>query len=155
MVVAKNKKVSTKYIYGNVAYDLEPEISPVIKKKAVKKRKTNNSHKFKLMGKIVVVFVLSFLLVYRFTMVMNLTYNIRNIKTEMSQINNENENLKINIAGINNIKNIEKIAVEKDGMVVPDRSHIRYVSVKPLTLSSEKYSQSSLRMVQRLLGLIY
>lgn len=155
MVVAKNKKASTKYIYGNVAYDLEPEISRNVEKKVVKSIKNKNSHKFKLMGKIVVIFVLSFILVCRFTMVMNLTYNIRNIKTQIGQINNENENIKISIAQINNIKSIEKIAVGKDGMVVPDRSHIMYVSVKPLTLSSEKYSQSSLRMVQRLLGLIY
>lgn len=153
MVEAKNKKISTKYVYGNVAYDLEPEIEPKIEKKIKKKNK--NSYKFKLIGKIIIISILSFLLVYRFTIVMKLTYDIRNIKTQISEINNNNENIKINLANMNNIWDIEKEAVGKLGMVIPNAAQIKYVSVKPLTLASEKYSQSAFQMIQRLLGLIY
>lgn len=153
--MAKNNNTSSKYIYGNVAYDLEPSVSPGIEKNVKRNVRKNNSHKFKLMGKIVIIFMLSFLLVYRFTLVMKLTYDIRDTKTLISQLIDNNENIKIDLAEVNNIKNIENVAVDKEGMIVPDSNHIMYVSVKPLTLSSEKYSQSAFQMVQRLLGLIY
>ena len=32
MVEAKNKKLQSNYVHGSVAYDLEPEINPIIKK---------------------------------------------------------------------------------------------------------------------------
>lgn len=155
MEEAKNRKYQTKYMYGSVAYDLEPEVQSKIKTKAKSGKKNKASYKLKLMGTILVVFLLSFLLVYRFTLVMKLTYDIRNLKTQITEVNNDNENIKIQLAQMNNIKLIEKIAIEKGGMVVPDATQIKYVSVKPLTVASEKYSQSAFQMIQRLLGLIY
>lgn len=155
MVEVKNKKNRTNYVYGNVAYDLEPQQQPKIEKKVKKQKKNNASRKLKLIGKLIVISVLSFLLVYRFTMVMKLTYDIRNLKTQITELKGTNENIKMEIAETNNIKVIEKLAVEKDGMIVPDSSQIKYVDVKPLTIASEKYSPSAFQMIQRLLGLIY
>lgn len=154
MVVAKKDEVSTKYIYGSVAYDLEPAIIPEIEEKVVKVRKSQAGIKLKLMGRVIVFFVLTFLLVYRFTMVMKITYDIRSSKTQIGLLNNVNENIKIELAKMNNIKYIEKVAVSR-GMIVPNPNQIRYVCVNPLTLSSGKYSQSAFQMIQRLLGLIY
>lgn len=157
MVEAKNKKISSKYVYGSVAYDLEPVVQPQIEiqRKIKKNNKHKNAIKLSLMARIIIVSVLSFMLVYRFTMVMKLTYDIRDLKTQIVQINNDNENVKIDLAEKNNIMGIEKIAVEKCGMIIPEPSQIKYISVRPLTKSSDKYSASAFQMIQRLLGLIY
>ena len=155
MVEAKIKKPQTKYVHGSVAYHLEPEISPKIVKKIRKVKKNKNLNKYKTVGKIVTIFVIALLLVCRFTMIMSTTYEIRNTKTQISQLNGDNENIRIVLAQNNNIKNIEKIATEERGMIVPDSKNIMYISVKPLTLSSGKYTQSAFQMVQRLMGLIY
>ena len=152
-MVEANKKTGN-YTYGSVAYDIEPEIR---RKQQVHKQnsKKSNKKKFILMGRIFVVFVLSFLLVYRFTLVMKLTYEIRNVKTQIAQINNNNENLRIDLAVFSNIKTIEKTAVDKCGMIVPPISDVKYVDVTPLTLSDEKYDKSTYQMIQKLLGLLY
>jgi hypothetical protein len=155
LVEAKIKNPQVKYIHGSVAYDLAPEINPNITKKHKIVKKNNNLYKYKTIGKIIVIFILSFLLVYRFTMIMNKTYEIRNTQTQINTFNESNENIKISLAQMDNIKNIEKIAIEKRGMIVPDNKNIMYISVKPLTASSEKYTQNAFHMVQRLLGLIY
>jgi hypothetical protein len=155
LVEAKNKKPQTKYIHGSVAYELEPEINPKIVKKVKKARKNKNLHKYNTVGKLLIIFVLAFLLVYRFTMIMSRTYEIRDTKTQISQLNGDNENIRIGLAEKNNIKSVEEIATQKRGMIVPDSKNIMYISVKPLTLSSGKYNQSAFQAVQRLLGLIY
>jgi hypothetical protein len=155
LVEAKNKKIPSSYVYGNVAFDLEQDIEPIIEKKINRQPKSENSHKFKLIGKIIVISILSFLLVYRFTIVMKDTYDIRSLQTQINATNGENENIRIDLANLNNIKTIESIAVGKRGMVIPDSSQIKYLSVKPLTLSSDKLSPSAFQMIQRLLGLIY
>lgn len=153
-MVEANKKTSG-YVYGSTAYEIAPDIKPRRVVKPVKRAKTKATNKFKLMGRIIIVFVLSFLLVYRFTLVMKLTYDIRDTKAQITAVNNDNENIRIELATLNNIKVIEKTAVEKCGMVVPTAAEIKYVSVKPLTLSTEKYDQNTYQMIQKLLGLIY
>jgi cell division protein FtsL len=152
----KTKYNSSKYVYGNVAYDIEEEIAPRIKKNTSNKKKTSREFsKLQMVGKIIVVFALSFLLVYRFAIILELTYDIRNIKTEIASVIDTNENIKIDLAGKNNLRDIEKIAVGKRGMIVPEQNQIQYVCVKPLTPTMDKYSPSAFQMMQRLLVLIY
>jgi hypothetical protein len=147
------KKRSSKYIYGSVAYDIEPVIQPKRVKQPAKR--TKPTKKFKLMGRIIIIFMLSFLLVYRFTLVMKLTYDIRATKAQITQLNNDNGNIRIDLAQLNNIKQIEKDAVDKCGMVIPTKDDIKYINVKPLTVAPQKYDENSYKMIQKLLGLIY
>lgn len=156
MEEVKTNYKPSKYVYGNVAYDIETEISPKIKKNTSNKKKTTKKYsKLKMVSKIIVVFALSFLLVYRFAIILELTYDIRNVKTEIASVIDANENIKIDLAEKNNLRDIEKVAVEKRGMIVPVQNQIQYVCVKPLTPTMDKYSPSAFQMMQRLLGLIY
>jgi cell division protein FtsL len=152
----KTKYNNSKYVYGNVAYDLEQEIAPKIKKNTSNNKKTTKKFsKLKMVSKIIVVFALSFVLVYRFAIILELTYDIRNVKTEIASVIDANENIKIDLAEKNNLKDIEKVAVGNRGMIIPEQNQIQYVCVKPLTPTTDKYSPSAFQMMQRLLGLIY
>ncbi|MCX7884123.1 MAG: hypothetical protein N2448_03725 [Caloramator sp.] len=155
MVMSNNKKL---YSYGNVAYDFEPSIIKEEKKR--KRQKVNNKKKtkvkLKLMTCIMVLSMLSFLSLCRFAAIIKITNNIHSIKKEIKQIQKNNEDLKVKMAKYNNIKNIETFAVSKYGMIVPDRQSVRYVDVKPFTVSvAEVQKTDKLTFIKRVLGLIY
>lgn len=153
MVEANKKEV--KYIYGNVAYDIEPAPKKRSTTKVVPKKKTAPTIRLKLMARILMIFMLSFLLVFRFALVMQLTEDIRTAKAQISTLSNSNDDIRIQLAQANNLRKIDTVAVKSCGMVAPTQSDIVYVSVKPLTAATERYSQNTYQMIQKVLGLIY
>lgn len=157
--MVKNDKYQKHYTYGNVAYELQPQIEheEKIKKQPKKDTKAELKVKFKLMGLVAVLTVFSFLLLCRFAQINTLTAKIRTVKNDIKVAQKENENLEVQIARIDNIKDIESKAVGKYGMIIPDRSAIVYVDVKQLALNEDQNDKkaTAYETVQRLLGLIY
>lgn len=157
--MVKNDKYQNNYTYGNVAYKLQPEIEhqEKVKKQPKKNNKAQINIKLKMMGLLGVLTVCSFLLLCRFAQINTVTGNIRTIKSEIKSVQKENENLEVNIASVNNIKDIENNAVSKYGMIVPDKNAVVYIDVKKLTVNEETDTKnvSVFDSVQRLLGLIY
>jgi cell division protein FtsL len=157
LVMVKNKNSIKSYTYGNVAYDMQPEKESKIKRKARKVKKTNTDlrAKLKVIAMIGMIFVFSFLTISRFTVIISMSADVRGIKKEITKIQKENENIKVELATMDNIKKIEDYAVNKYGMVVPERNQIVYIDVKPLTNSSEETKFTAFQTIQKLLGLIY
>lgn len=155
--MVKSEKQRKRYTYGNVAYDIEPEIKE--KSQKIHKKKRNNKKnlkvKLKLMSTIITIFLISFLLVCRFTTIISMSNEVRQIRAQVEDMQKENDNIKVEIATLNNIKNIEDIAVSKEGMIAPNPDEIYYVKVKPLTLPVEKQKASAFHTIQKFLGLIY
>lgn len=131
----KNKKPSKNYVYGSVAYKIQPEISD--EKKPIKKRKTKSRVKIKLkmVRRVLIIGIISFLTLTRFASMIKLTYDIRTVKSDIKKVQETNENTRVQMAKMNNIKSLEATAVSKFGMVIPEKNQIVYIDVKPLTSS--------------------
>lgn len=133
LVVEKNKKNYGNYTYGSVAYDLEPKVLKEKKTVKQKKNKSNAKNKLKLIFTIGILASCSFIILARYASITKMTYNIRGIKSDISKMQNQNENISVEIAKQNNIKSIETAAVGQYGMVMPENKDVVYVDVKPLT----------------------
>lgn len=159
MVMVKNKKNSKPYVYGNTAYDIHPEKKQEVKNKPRKKKKIKQNKDLKIKLKVIstigLVFLLSFLTISRFTVIMSMSADIRDIKSEIKKVQKENENIKVDLARMDNIRNIEHVAMNQYGMVVPQRDEVIYIDVKPLVASNEKPQVTAFQTIQKLLGLIY
>jgi cell division protein FtsL len=155
----KSKKHSNDYVYGSVAYDIQPEIKN--EKKPIKRRKTKNRVKIKLkmVGSIFIIALISLLTLSRFASTIKLTYDIRTVKSEIKKVQEANENTRVQMAKISNIKNIEETAVSKLGMIIPDKNKVVYIDVKPLTSlkdqSKEGTKTAANEFVQKIIGFIH
>lgn len=154
LVVEKNKKNYGNYTYGSVAYDLEPKV--VKEKKVVKQKakKRNVKNKLKLMVSIVIITICSFGILTRYAAITKKTYNIRSIKSDISKMQKQNENISVDIAKQNNIRSIETVAVGQYGMVMPENNSLVYVDVKPLTPLKAETPTNSNSFFHKILGFI-
>jgi hypothetical protein len=88
-----------------------------------------------------------------------LTYDIRTVKSEIKKIQETNENTRVQMAKLSNIKSLEETAVGKLGMIIPDKAQVVYIDVKPLTSSSEQLKEgkktAATEFIQKVIGLIH
>lgn len=158
MVMAKNQRNRNAYVYGNVAYDVKPRVKKPSKKRVIvtKKRKNSLAKKLKLMSAVGILFIVSFITLCRFATIVNLSNEIRKVRTEVASMQKENENIRVEIAKKDNIKQIEMLATKKYGMVAVESKNTVFMTVKPLTaVSNVKQNETAFHMIQRILGLIY
>ncbi len=155
----KSKKHSENYMYGSVAYDIQPEIKN--EKKPIKRRKQKNRVKIKLkmVESIFIIALISILTLSRFASIIKLTYDIRTVKSEIKKVQEANENTRVQMAKMSNIKSIEETAVSKLGMVIPNKNQVVYIDVKPLTSlndqSKEGTKTAANEFIQKIIGLIH
>ena len=127
------------YQYETSPKKLQPEYVPT--KKAKKKtnvkpqntkkpsKQQKNKYNYKPVVYIGLAFVMLFTISYRYSLI-NEEYNSKeNIKSKVSAVQKENEQLKVSIENSLNLNNIEKIAREKLGMQKLDNSQKVYVSL--------------------------
>lgn len=143
MVMKKDGRNQSSYVYGNVAYNIEPEVreQPVRRVRPNNKpvhKKSNN--RAKIVGSIVIVSLMAFLTLCRFATIIKLTWQVRELKNNIVLVQKENENKRVDIAKLNNIRYIENMAVNKYKMIVPPSENVVNIDVNPLTASSEKQS---------------
>lgn len=158
MVMEKRRKNYSNYTYGNVAYDLQPEISQERKnRRKIKNNKrvnTQGKYKKQLLLSIGIAAIFSFMLLTRFAAITKMTYDIRMVKSEVKEAQKENENIKVEIAKSNNIRNIEEIAIKKYGMISPSKESIIYLDVKPLTAVNDNNKIQDDNFIQKLIGFL-
>ena len=162
-MVEKNKKPRTsRYVYGNTAYDLEVQRKTVKEEKVSqvpkpKKRKSKKKYKIKLkiISSVAMIFIMAFIVVGRYTTILTLSNEVRSEKQEIQNIQKENANIKVELAKLNNLEEIKNIATSKYGMIKPTKDVTYYLSVKPLGEETKDNKKSALTKMQRILGLIY
>ncbi|MCX7902964.1 MAG: hypothetical protein N2486_00485 [Caloramator sp.] len=145
------------YMRGSVAYKLEEKKDLQVKQeKPNKVKKKNYKNLAKFVVTVIFVSLISFALLVRFFSILKLNAEIRSIKKEIKLMQDENDNLRVEIAKFNSIKDIDRIAVQKYGMIVPHPSDVYYLEVTPLNIAEneEKKQNNSLAFIYRLLGLI-
>ncbi|HAZ36651.1 MAG TPA: hypothetical protein DEF85_05855 [Clostridiaceae bacterium] len=138
-MVMKNKASNAaNYSYGSVAYKIQPEIEEN-QKKSIK----NSNHKnyLKVRANIIflvgVIFACSIVILYRYSYIIQANGNLGSTKAKIQDLQSENKNLIVEIAKTENIKDVEKYAVAKQGMVEPLPKEIVYMDVKPLSKIAE------------------
>ena len=127
------------YQYETSPKKLQPEYVPT--KKAKKKtnvkpqntkkpsKQQKNKYNYKPVVYIGLAFVMLFTISYRYSLI-NEEYNSKeNIKSKVSAVQKENEQLKVNIEKTLNLNNVEQSAKEKLGMQKLSNSQKVYVSL--------------------------
>lgn len=157
LVMEKKHINYSNYTYGSVAYDFEPA---VVEKKKINKGKSKkvNSKKVKnrlrLISFICLMSALSLFVLSRYSHIVKMTYDVRSIKKEIVKMQKQNDNVAVEIAKHNNIRNIETAALNQFGMVVPPKDMVIYVDIKPLTPLEEENKSKNDSFIHRILGFI-
>ena len=149
-----SSKKYNNYTYGNLAYEIPAEEKENQKVSSAKNKKTSVKLKLRAITYVLAIFSLSFLVLCRFAYIYKVNNDLRAVNQELKVAENNNENVSLEIAKLNNIKNIEDTAL-KAGMVIPDKVNIHYISAKPLTAEPVEPEQKTASLVQRLFGIIY
>ncbi|GFR34996.1 septum formation initiator family protein [Thermobrachium celere] len=141
---------------GNVAYKVQVNEKREVKKvqKTKQKQNRNIKAKVKVLQFIGMLFLFSVLTLSRFVVIYNMNSQLRDLKKQIVQIQKENENLQVELAKINNIKNIENVAVTKYNMINPKAEEVRFVDVKMLASTEEK-KVTAYEIFQKIVGFIY
>lgn len=134
-----------KYQYGTSPRKLEPEYNPYRQRKTSNYRKpeivkdipntkikVSKSEKVKITKRIGIVLAIFFVLLtisYRNSQINESFNQVQNLKKELSSLEKENEQLKVNIENSINLNNIEQAAKEKLGMQKLTNRQTVYVSL--------------------------
>lgn len=119
-------------------------------------RKKNINKKIVIMRNIMIAFIVGITLVGRYCIIYNLQDQLNTTNQNIAALNKENENLKVELVKYSNIQYIEDIAVNKLGMVTPDRNHAIYADIsKDTIIASESESKNSKNVITVLAGKIF
>jgi cell division protein FtsL len=143
-----------RYIYGSAAPQMpvrQEEKQPVRReqpKKAVPVAAPKYAHvpKAKLFFAILAMFSICFVILYRFSALAEMNYQMGVMTKEYDKLRDENRKLKVEIETSINLSNVEKLAMEKLGMHKPDKSQLVPVSIPKNNYSvvlNEQYIQNA------------
>ncbi|MDU6877397.1 cell division protein FtsL [Clostridium tepidum] len=114
----------------------EPQIEKDNKKDKKEQYKKNKKIQQKLVKKkiktlqnIIIAFILGVILVARYGMLYSMQKELSNINSEISKVEKESENLKVELVHHSNLSNIEKIAGEKLKMVPSNKESAIYADL--------------------------
>lgn len=127
------------YIQGNtvlqpeyIPYEDERVLKEEIKRERLKKRrkaKQRLKRKVKIIRNISLCFIVGLIFVGRYGVIYNMQMELNSTKTNINEINRENENLKVELVKYNNLQHIEDTAVNKLQMIRPDKSAAVYTNL--------------------------
>lgn len=130
------------YSYGNVAYDVQPEYSPVFtdekeealqrKKQADARRKKVIEHRItamKLVGVVIVLFAGCLLYMGMHVQTASADLKLRQARTELANLKSSNEILAAEISEQMDLDYIREQATTRLGMVEPQAYQIVYINV--------------------------
>lgn len=132
----------SRYEYSTSPRKLEPDYKTKKQKKSkklkvvedlprqgIKVSKAQKKRQIQLTLIVAVIFILLLLISYRNSQINEKFSEVQNLKKEVSSIQKENEQLKVNIENGLNSNNIEKLAKEKLGMQKLTSKQTKYISL--------------------------
>lgn len=148
-MIVVNKDTDT--IHGNTV--LQPEEVPDYSKSEEKNRQEERlkreklrqrriKNKAKTLRNIILVFVIGLLLVGRYCIIYNMQTQSNSIDRDMSKLNSENEQLKVNLVQYNNIQYIESTAINKLHMVFPNKTSVVYTNLDKKNIETTPQKES-------------
>ena len=146
---------ANRYQYETSPRKLQPDYTPVKKrypkkstakkqnvKSQVKKEEVKNLNS-KIIVYIAVVFIALFAISYRNALIAQTYSQVKDLKSELAQVEKENKQIEINIESQTNLGAIEEKAKNELGLKKLDDSQIVYVS-----LDKQDYVESSMQEVK-------
>ena len=118
------------YVQGSTARQLQYDVyeeNTVLKAK--KRYKNNRKVKLRLIVSILAVLVAGLTVMYRFTAITQLSYDINQSEKVYNELRNKNSILKVKVETETNLTSIKEIAETRLGMQKPDKSQIVYIQV--------------------------
>lgn len=97
--------------------------------KAKRQYKKNRSAKFKLVLSILAVFAAGLLIVYRFALITQVSYEINSKEKIYNELRNENALTRLQVESNTDLTKIKEAAETRLGMHKPDKSQMVYVRV--------------------------
>lgn len=129
------------------------------KKNRENKIKKRIKYKFNVILNTSIIFIIGITLIYRYSVIYDMQKKINIINTEISTINKQNENLKIQLIKVSSIQEIEKVALEKLHMISPDKNHVIYSDLSKKNFIEEATKNNNLvekeSVVNKLLNLLF
>ncbi|WP_411679198.1 septum formation initiator family protein [Clostridium thailandense] len=127
------------YIHGNtvlqpeyVPYEEERRYEEEAKKerlKKLRKAKKRLKKKVKVIRNISLSFIIGIIFVGRYCIIYNMQMELNLVKTNISELNKENDNLKVELVKYNNLQYIEETATNKLQMVPADKGAAIYANL--------------------------
>lgn len=152
MLVSERQSV----IFGNTV--LAPQFEPAKKKNdkydELKKQKeefNKNQKQKKVAGKLSViktiatVFVIGLLIVSRYAMIYSNQNKLSSVKSQERTLRAENEELKLNLVKLDNLSNIENIAVNQLHMVRVNKNSAIYINLSKNNLIATTSEENNLQ----------
>jgi len=129
-VIMMNKE---NYVIGNtvLAPIYEPE-DPSKNQKLKKLKKINDKKlniKVKFLSYMAITFIVGLILVFRYTSMYSVEKNLSNIKNETINLNQENDDMKVQLVNVSNLDNVQKIATEQLHMVKVNQDQVIYADL--------------------------
>ena len=160
----------SRYEYGTNPRKIQPEIPKTktrqkplkvvkdVPKQEVKLSKGQQKKRIKLTFIVAVIFMLLLTISYRNSQINEKFTQVQNLKKELSTIQKENEQLKVNIENSLNLSTIEKIAKEKLGMqklnnkqtvyvTLPKKDYVEAASEEVVKETEENWFQKIIHMI--------
>nr|WP_242977215.1 MULTISPECIES: cell division protein FtsL [Clostridium] len=119
---------------------LKPQYEPQIEKDKEKEKKEQYKRnkkiqqkllkkKFKTLRNIILAFILGVTLVARYGILYGMQKELSGVNSEISEVEKESENLKVELVHHSNLSNIEKVAGQNLKMVPPDKDSAIYTDL--------------------------
>lgn len=118
------------YVYGSAARKLEYDVyeeNSLLKSK--RNNKKNKKSKLQLTMYIAIIATFSLLVMYRYTVITDLGYQIKALESQYQSIKEDNNTLRVQIEKSLELSTIKEIAKTRLGMDVPHKHQIVYVNV--------------------------
>lgn len=137
--------ISSKYIDGSSARKLDNDVynsNEVLKEK--KKYKQNKIGKSRIVIVLLVLFAMTFAIMARYALIMDLNYEISELEKEYTALQNENSRLAIKLEKQTNLDEIRTIAQDELNMATPVKSQKVYVKIpkNDYTVVSNEYKDN-------------
>ncbi|SNX52795.1 cell division protein FtsL [Thermoanaerobacterium sp. RBIITD] len=108
---------------NNYGYDYKPYYEEEKSKKPKRNKKLKNLMLIFFIGS------LSITLLFRYALIYQKSVALSKMESKVSEIENQNQQLKVKIASLSDLQKIEDVAKNKLGMVEPEKGQIVYINV--------------------------
>lgn len=119
------------YVQGSVVrkpdYDVYEENKVL---KAKKQYKNNRKAKFKLVMSILTVMIAGLAVVFRFALIMQMSYSINETEKRYNNLRNDNSRIRVQVEQDTDLNSIKHLAETKLDMQMPDKSQLVYIQVE-------------------------
>ncbi|WP_315114425.1 septum formation initiator family protein [uncultured Clostridium sp.] len=114
--------------YPKVKKDTKEKVT-IDRKALIEERNKRTKSKLKVIRNISLVFIVGVTIVGRYGQIYNMQRQLNTLNTKISDINKDNENLRIELVKYSNLSLIEEIATTKLKMIKPTKADIMYVDM--------------------------